>query len=158
MGSMCMTCTEKVLICKSCKTKSPGRRSGITSENPTGCFTMIFMADLADMSSVVMFFRLYDAKRRELACKWAQNDGLAWMLIQGAVQSPQVRLRSTHIQSRCVECGHCNPTWDHLWKCFTGEEAPEDVLLQRHLWPRDARDLVLCQAFLDGMRRFNDGQ
>ena len=103
-------------------------------------------------------FPPYDAKRRELACKWAQKDGLAWMLIQGAVQSPQVRLRSSHIQSRCVECGYGNPTWDHLWKCFTGEDAPQDVLLQRHLWPRDARDLVLCQTFLDGLRRFNDGQ
>ena len=103
-------------------------------------------------------FPPYDAKRRELACKWAQNDGLAWMLIQGAVQSPEVRLRSSHIQSRCVECGSCNPTWDHLWKCFTGEEAPDDFLLRRHLWPREAKDLALCQAFLDGMRRFNDGQ
>ena len=80
------------------------------------------------------------------------------MLIQGAVQSPYVRHLSSHVDSRCLECGHCNPTWDHLWKCFTGDEAPEDVLLQRHLWPRDARDLVLCQTFLDGMRRFNAGQ
>ena len=65
-------------------------------------------------------FPPYDSKRRELACKWAQNDGLSWLLIQGAVQSPQVRLRSSHIESRCIECGLCNPTWDHLWKCFTG--------------------------------------
>ena len=103
-------------------------------------------------------FPPYDAKRRELACKWAQNDGLAWLLIQGAVQSPNVRLYSSHVESHCVECGEGNPTWDHLWLCFTGVEAPEDVLLKRHLWPRDARDLILCQAFLDGMRRFNDGQ
>ena len=103
-------------------------------------------------------FPPYSTKRRELACKWAQNDGLAWLLIQGAVQSPQVRLRSSHVESRCIECGICNPTWDHLWKCFTGEDAPEDVLLMRHLWPRDATDLILCQKFLEGLRRFNNGQ
>lgn len=103
-------------------------------------------------------FPPYSIKRRELACKWAQNDGLAWLLIQGAVQSPQVRLRSSHVESRCIECGICNPTWDHLWKCFTGEDAPEDVLMKRHLWPRDAKDLLLCQKFIDGLRRFNDGQ
>lgn len=103
-------------------------------------------------------FPPYNPKRRELACKWAANDGLAWLLIQGAVQSPQVRLRSSHVESRCIECGYHNPTWDHLWKCFTGEDAPEDVLMKRHLWPRDAKDLLLCQKFIDGLRRFNDGQ
>ncbi len=103
-------------------------------------------------------FPPYDIKRREMACRWAKNDGLAWMLIQGAVQSPNVRLKSTGIHSRCVECGEAQPTWDHLWKCFTGEAAPQDFLLRRFLWPREKADLALCQSFLDGLRRFNDGQ
>lgn len=98
----------------------------------------------------------YDGKRRDLACKWAQKDGLAWLLIQGAVQSPMVRSISTHIESQC-SCGQPNPTWDHLWQCVVGE-VPSDVLLFRHLWPRDAADLPLCQTFLDGLRKFNEDQ
>lgn len=100
-------------------------------------------------------FPPYDGKRRALACKWAKSDGLAWLLIQGAVQSPNVRSMSSHIQSQCVCCGHPNPTWDHLWLCIAGE-VPSDVLLFRHWWPRDEKDLVLCQVFLDGLRKFNE--
>ena len=100
----------------------------------------------------------YNPKRRELACKWAKHDGLAWLHIQGAVQSPQMRLKSCGKHSRCIVCGTQNPPWDHLWKCFTGHEAPQDILLRRHLWHRDATDLALCQSFLDGLRRFNDQQ
>ena len=100
----------------------------------------------------------YDPKRRDLACKWAQKDGLAWHLVQGAVQSPQVRFHLRNVTSRCHECGTNNPTWEHLWKCFTGEEVPDDVLLLRHLWPREAKDLAVCQKFLDGLSHFNHGQ
>lgn len=100
-------------------------------------------------------FPPYDSKRRELACRWAQKDGLAWLLVQGAVQSPNVRMMSSHIQSRCACCEHPNPTWDHLWQCIVGE-VPQDVLLFRHLWPRDAKDLPLCQIFLEGLRKFNE--
>ena len=103
-------------------------------------------------------FPPYDPKRRDLACKWAQKDGLAWLLVQGAVQSPQVRFHLRNVTSRCHECGAHNPTWEHLWKCFTGEEVPEDVLLLRHLWPREAKDLTVCQKFLDGLSHFNHGQ
>ena len=98
----------------------------------------------------------YDPQRRKLACRWAGQDGLAWMLIQGAVQSPNVRLASSGITSCCHVCGQPNPTWDHLWPCFTGEAAPMDFLLRRHLWPRDVKDLQMCTSFLNGMRNFSE--
>ena len=98
----------------------------------------------------------YDPQRRKLACRWAGQDGLAWMLIQGAVQSPNVRLASSGINSCCHVCGEPNPTWDHLWPCFTGEAAPMDFLLRRHLWPRDVKDLQMCTSFLNGMRNFSE--
>ena len=98
----------------------------------------------------------YDPKRRKLACQWAGKDGLAWLLIQGAVQSPNVRLTSTGIYSRCHVCGEPQPVWEHLWYCFTGEAAPRDFLLRRHLWPRDRMDFSLCTSFLMGLRRFNE--
>ena len=98
----------------------------------------------------------YDPKRRAMACKWAGKDGLAWMLIQGAVQSPRVRMRSSGIRSRCHVCGEVNPAWDHLWPCFTGAEVPQDALLRRQLWPRDAGDLSLCTKFLEEWRRFSE--
>ena len=98
----------------------------------------------------------YDPRRRKLACQWAGKDGLAWMLIQGAVQSPNVRLTSTGISSRCHVCGEPQPVWEHLWQCFTGEAAPLDFLLRRHLWPRDEKDFTLCTSFLMGLRTFNE--
>ena len=96
----------------------------------------------------------YDSLRRKMAWQWAGKDGLAILLIQGAVQSPNVRLASSGIDSCCHVCGEPHPTWDHLWLCFTGEAAPMDYLLRRHLWPRDAKDLHLCTSFLNGMRSF----
>ena len=96
----------------------------------------------------------YDSQRRKMALQWAGKDGLALLLLQGAVQSPNVRLASSGIDSRCQVCGVPHPTWDHLWLCFTGEAAPLDFLLRRHLWPRDAKDLQLCTSFLNGMRSF----
>ena len=96
----------------------------------------------------------YDPQRRKMAWQWAGKDGLALLLIQGAVQSPNVRLASSGIDSCCHVCGEPHPTWDHLWPCFTGEAAPMDFLLRRHLWPRDAKDIQLCTSFLNGMRNF----
>ncbi len=98
----------------------------------------------------------YDSQRRKLACQWAGQDGLAWLLIQGAVQSPNVRLTSSGIHSRCHICGEPQPVWEHLWQCFTGEVAPSDFLLRRHLWPRDMKDFTLCTSFLMGLRKFNE--
>ena len=83
----------------------------------------------------------YDPNRRQLACKWAAKDGLAWLLIQGAVQSPNVRLKSSGIDSCCHVCGELHPTWDHLWKCFTGADAPQDVLLRRQLYGPEMKEI-----------------
>ncbi len=105
----------------------------------------------------------YDSKRRKAALKWAKDDGLANMLILGAVQSPLLRSRNEEhgqfvfrrrVQLVCPRCSMENPHWDHLWECFVGV-VPADTLLRRYCWPRNVNDVALCTAFLEGIRSFH---
>lgn len=98
----------------------------------------------------------YSSRRRELALKWAAKDSVALMLILGGIQSPLLRYKHRGIQPRCPCCKDLAPSWEHLWKCFTETEPPEDGLLLRNLWPRRESDFQLCDMFLEGMKKVGD--
>jgi len=99
----------------------------------------------------------YDPKRRDAAIRWARRDSLAYMLILGAIQSPfQRRMHDHRFQSVCPRCNIENPPWDHMWMCFS-KVVPADVLLRRYCWPKNAADVALCTAFLDGIKSMTYG-
>ena len=95
----------------------------------------------------------YSMERRQMAIQWAKKDSVALMLIAGGIQSPLYRARIRDIHSQCCICQAPDPCWDHLWQCFAKIAPPQDYLLRRLLWPRNERDLPLCDAFLSGMKQ-----
>ena len=93
----------------------------------------------------------YHPNRRQLAKLWAKEDSVAHMLLMGAIQSPLYKHRVRGWHTKCHKCQAENPSWDHLWECFTGI-IPEDCMMRRHLWPRKLEDFSLCSLFLEGIK------
>ena len=98
----------------------------------------------------------YEPKRRELALKWAAKDSVALMLVFGGIQSPLLRHKYRGDNQRCPCCNELAPHWEHLWKCFTKTDPPEDGLLLRNLWPRKESDFRLCDMFMEGMKQVKE--
>eukprot|EP00438_Fugacium_kawagutii_P004781 Skav203118 [mRNA] locus=scaffold447:584071:586794:+ [translate_table: standard] len=73
----------------------------------------------------------------------------------GSVKSPIVRMaKDDQLSGRffvCYKCGQRNPGWSHAWTCLLEKPIPDDIMLNRFMWPRDEDDIPTCQAFMHQM-------
>ena len=96
---------------------------------------------------------VYSSSRRQSMMRWIRNDSTAILAAVGGIQSPLLKHRLRGINSMCSCClEEPNPSWEHIWRCSTGQDMPDDPLLARFLWPRDVRDHHLCEKFLNCLR------
>eukprot|EP00438_Fugacium_kawagutii_P002087 Skav219389 [mRNA] locus=scaffold2133:36068:37216:- [translate_table: standard] len=90
------------------------------------------------------FIPEFDESRLELARRWMRMARGTFPLAIGAVASGKAKQIIFGSDIHCKRCGVQHPTWQHLWHCVTGENPPDDIFLERFLWPRNASDFKTC--------------